>query len=237
MTWVIEEKRSWPEWLALRILKVGPIPSHLALIMDGNRRFAKLHQKNTLSGHIDGFKTLTHVLAWCRDLGINEVTAYAFSIENFRRSKNEVDGLMSIACEKFNQLLNEKEKLAKYGVCIRVIGNIDLLPERLKCLAASAMLMTKDNKTCFLNLALAYTSRDEITSAVRELRRGVQDGTLDETDVTPRLLEHCLYTAESSPPDLLVRTSGETRLSDFLLWQTQFSSLFFTKVRKLLLSC
>lgn len=229
-TWVVEEKRTWPEWVALRVLRVGPIPCHLALIMDGNRRFAKLNQQKTLQGHLEGFKTLTNVLAWCRDLGINEVTAYVFSIENFKRSKEEVDGLMRMAAEKFEQMLCEKDKLSKHGVCIRVVGNLHLLPPKLRCLAAQAMLETKGNKSCFLNLAMAYTSRDEITTAVQECATAIAQGRLRESDVSLRLLEHCLYTTESCPPDLLVRTSGETRLSDFLLWQTQFSCLFFTKV-------
>lgn len=229
-TWVVEDKRTWTEWVALRVLKVGPIPTHLALIMDGNRRFAKLQQKTAIHGHIEGFKKLTNVLAWCRDLGISEVTAYAFSIENFKRSREEVEGLMSMACEKFEQLLKEKDKLSEHGICIRVIGNLDLLPPKLCSLAAQAMLATKNNGKCILNVAMAYTSRDEICCAMKECAAGVASGLLEETDVTPRLLEHCLYTSQSRSPDLLVRTSGETRLSDFLLWQTQFSCLFFTKV-------
>lgn len=234
-SWVVEDKRTWTEWVALRILKVGPIPKHLALIMDGNRRYAKLQQKNAIHGHTEGFKTLTNVLAWCRDLGISEVTVYAFSIENFKRSREEVDGLLSMACDKFEQLLEEKDKLSEHGVCIRVIGNLDLLPLKLQCLAAQAMLATKDNNTCILNVAMAYTSREELCTAVKECADAIAAGVLEESDATPRLLENCLYTADSHPPDLLVRTSGETRLSDFLLWQTQFSCLFFTKVG--LISC
>ncbi|XP_047740058.1 dehydrodolichyl diphosphate synthase complex subunit DHDDS-like isoform X1 [Hyalella azteca] len=229
-SWLVTEKRSWPEWLALQVLKVGPIPKHLALIMDGNRRYAKLHEQETFHGHIAGFKTLTYVLAWCRDLGITEVTSYALSIENFKRSKEEVEGLLSLASNKFEEVLNEGENLAKHGVCIRIIGNLDLLPTYLRAQTAEVVLMTRNNTKCFLNLALAYTSRDEITAAVRECAIAISEGRLQETDITPRLLEQCLYTAQSCHPDLVIRTSGETRLSDFLLWQSQFSCLFFTKV-------
>ncbi|KAF2360853.1 Decaprenyl diphosphate synthase-like, partial [Trinorchestia longiramus] len=229
-SWVVEEKRSWPEWLVLQVLRVGPMPSHIAFIMDGNRRYARHHQQSTIHGHTQGFKTLTNVLAWCWNLGISEVTAYAFSIENFKRAKEEVDGLMTIMVEKFEQLLSEREKLAKHGVCIRVLGNLELLPLYVQCLAAEAMLITKNNKKYILNLAIAYTSLDEITTAVRECALAVAEGRLQETDVTPRLLEDCFYTAQSHHPDLLIRTSGETRLSDFLLWQSQFSCLYFTKL-------
>ncbi|KAG7171010.1 dehydrodolichyl diphosphate synthase complex subunit DHDDS-like [Homarus americanus] len=230
MTWIVEQDRTWAEWAALRVLRVGPVPNHLAIIMDGNRRFARKEHKDTLAGHTQGFHKLTEVLCWCRDLGINEVTAYAFSIENFKRSKQEVDGLMDLAAEKFAKLLEEKEKLAKHGVCIRVIGDLDLLPPRIRKLTAEAILATRLNTKCFLNLALAYTSREEITSAMNQLSQGVDKGELLTSDICEELLEKCLHTRGSRDPDLLVRTSGEVRLSDFLLWQSGFSCLFFTKV-------
>lgn len=230
MTWLVEQDRTWAEWAAMRILRVGPIPKHLAVIMDGNRRFARKEHKDTLSGHTQGFRKLTEVLCWCRDLGINEVTVYAFSIENFKRSKQEVDGLMDLAAEKFTKLLEEKDKLAKHGVCIRVIGNISLLPERTRKLTAEAIIATRQNTKCYLNLAIAYTSREEISSAMKELSRGVSENKIQASDISEELLEKCLYTQGSRDPDLLVRTSGEVRLSDFLLWQSGFSCLFFTEV-------
>jgi len=229
-SWVVDDKRSWPEWFALKILQVGPIPSHLALIMDGNRRFAKQMQKEVLHGHKEGFKTLTNVLAWCRDIGITEVTAYAFSIENFKRSKEEVDGLMELACEKFGQLLDEVGRLKEHGICVRVIGKLDLLPPKLRAIAAKITLATAGNSVCTLNIAMAYTSSDEILTAMKEVAAGIADGSLLADEVTIDTLEHCLYTSRSPPPDIMLRTSGETRLSDFMLWQSRFSYLFFTKV-------
>ncbi|XP_045621329.1 dehydrodolichyl diphosphate synthase complex subunit DHDDS [Procambarus clarkii] len=230
MTWIVEQKRTWPEWAAIRMLRVGPVPNHLAVIMDGNRRFARKEHKDTLAGHTQGFHKLAEVLCWCRDLGINEVTAYAFSIENFKRSKQEVDGLMELAAEKFAKLLEEKEKLAKHGVCIRVIGDLNLLPQRIRKLAGEAILASRHNNKCFLNLALAYTSREEISFAMSELSQAVHEEQLMTSDISEELLEKCLHTRGSRDPDLLVRTSGEVRLSDFLLWQSAFSCLFFTKV-------
>ncbi|XP_042863347.1 dehydrodolichyl diphosphate synthase complex subunit DHDDS-like [Penaeus japonicus] len=230
MTWLVEKNRSWAEWAVTRILRVGPVPRHLAVIMDGNRRFARKEHQNTLTGHTRGFHKLTEVLSWCRDLGINEVTAYAFSIENFKRSKQEVDGLMDLAAEKLAELLEEKEKLSKHGVCIRILGNLTLLPERIQRLGAEAVLTTKNNDKCFLNLAIAYTSREEMSTAVGELCRGVSEGQIQGSDISEELLEKCLYTRGTPDPDLLIRTSGEVRLSDFLLWQSGFACMFFTKV-------
>lgn len=230
MTWLVEKNRSWAEWAVARILRVGPVPRHLAVIMDGNRRYARKEHQDTLTGHTRGFHKLTEVLSWCRDLGINEVTAYAFSIENFKRPRHEVEGLMDLAAEKFAEVLEELEKLAKHGVCIRALGNLTLLPERVQQGVAEAVLATKDNDKYFINLAIAYTSREEIGTAMSELCRGVSEGQLQASDISEELLEKCLYTGGTRDPDLLIRTSGEVRLSDFLLWQSGFSCLFFTKV-------
>lgn len=230
MTWVVEQKRSWAEWVALRVLQVGPIPTHLAVIMDGNRRYARQKQRDTLAGHTQGFHKLAEVLSWCRDLGIRHVTAYAFSIENFKRSKSEVDGLLNLAEEKFALILEEQDKLAEHGVCINVLGKLSLLPESIQKMAAQAMLATRHNSEFFLNLAVAYTGCEEITSAVQELAVGVAEDRLKSSDVNEEALEACLYGSENRDPDLLVRTSGEHRLSDFLLWQSAYSCLFFTKV-------
>ena len=230
MVWLVEPKRTWTEWMILRMLKIGPIPHHVAFIMDGNRRFAKQQEKKTIEGHFEGFRKLTEVLSWCRDLCIKEVTVYAFSIENFKRRKAEVDGLMKLAEEKFNQLLNELDKLKEHGVCIRVIGNTSLLSQKLQTLISKAVLATKDNDCCFLNLALSYTSRDEIVNAMNEIKTGIEKKMLKKSDISESLLENCLYTAGRKDPDLLIRTSGEIRLSEFLLWQSSFTHLFFTKV-------
>lgn len=228
----MEQKRTWAEWVALRVLQVGPIPKHVAIIMDGNRRYAKKEHRETLDGHTQGFHKLTEVLSWGLDIGIKEVTVYAFSIENFKRSKQEVDGLMKLAAEKFAMLWNtyEQEKMREYGVCVRVIGNLDLLPDHVRIGISKAMLTTKDNKRCYLNLAMAYTSREEITNAICEMSQGVSENKLYDSDVSELLLDNCLYTAGTQDPELYVRTSGEVRLSDFLLWQSGFSCMFFTKV-------
>jgi ditrans,polycis-polyprenyl diphosphate synthase len=153
------------------------------------------------------------------ELQIKEVTVYAFSIENFKRSQEEVDTLMSLATDKFAKLLEEKEKLAEKGVKIRVIGNLKLLPQNLQKSIAEAMLLTKDNDKSILNVAFAYTSRDEVTSSIQTIVKGVEDEDLEVEDLHHSLIDECLYTNKCTPVDLLVRTSGEMRFSDFLLWQ------------------
>ncbi|KAE8623885.1 hypothetical protein XENTR_v10005767 [Xenopus tropicalis] len=219
MSWIRDKELSLIERLCANVLKAGPIPKHVAFIMDGNRRYAKKCHVERQEGHSQGFEKLAETLRWCLNLGICEVTVYAFSIENFKRSAEEVEGLMELARQKFARLLEEKDKLKKHGVCIRVLGDMTLLPLDIQKLIAQAVLETKDYSTCFLNVCFAYTSRHEISNAIREAAWGVQEGLLDPRDVSESLLDQCLYTAKSLEPDLLIRTSGEVRLSDFLLWQ------------------
>ncbi|KAI9560716.1 hypothetical protein GHT06_011666 [Daphnia sinensis] len=230
MSWIQESKLKWYETLAVNILKCGFIPKHVAFIMDGNRRFANKSGVKKIEGHSKGFDKLAEVLQWCLLLGVNEVTVYAFSIENFRRSEEEVDQLMSLAREKFQRLLEEKDKLNEHGISIRVIGNIGLLPADLQKLVVESMESTKSNTEAVLNIAFSYTSRDEMTHAVREVAWGVQEDLLKIDDISEDLIQKCLYTRHSLQPDLLIRTSGEVRLSDFLLWQTTCCTLYFTPV-------
>ncbi|GFS99541.1 dehydrodolichyl diphosphate synthase complex subunit DHDDS [Nephila pilipes] len=230
MSWIHESKRTWLERFCINVLKSGPIPKHVAFIMDGNRRFAVKKGMEKLQGHSFGFNKLSETLEWCLDLGITEVTVYTFSIENFKRPKEEVNCLMNLAREKFRELLKEKEKLEKYGVCIRIFGDITLLPVDLQMLVAEAVLHTYNNTKTYLNVCLAYTSREEITSAVKDIAKEVVKDNLKECDISERILNQSLYSCKSSVPDIIVRTSGEIRLSDFLLWQGSYSVLSFLKV-------
>ncbi|ELU03274.1 hypothetical protein CAPTEDRAFT_181282 [Capitella teleta] len=233
-TWIKTEetrgKKSWYHSVCEWILRSGPVPHHVAFIMDGNRRFAQKNSMDRAQGHLIGFDKLTETLQWCLDLGITEVTVYAFSIENFKRSKDEVDGLMELARQKFSRLMQEKDLIEKHGVCFRVLGKIDLLPLDIQEIVAEAMDMTKHNTKAILNICFAYTSREEMCTAVREVAEGVEMGLIKESDISESVLEQCLYTNRSPHPELLVRTSGEVRLSDFLLWQTSYSVLSFMPV-------
>ncbi|XP_011162537.1 dehydrodolichyl diphosphate synthase complex subunit DHDDS [Solenopsis invicta] len=230
MSWITERTLNWLQSLALRIIKTGRVPSHVAFIMDGNRRFADKQNMEKKEGHSKGFEKLSETLHWCMDLGVTEVTVYAFSIENFKRSKKEVDELMDLARQKFKRLLEETDKLTDAGVCVRVIGNLSLVPEDIRKLIARAIFITKDNNKAFLNLAFSYTSRDELTHALKDIAKGIKHADILPEDVTEDLISDCLYTYKSSNPELLIRTSGEFRLSDFLMWQISNSCIYFTNV-------
>ncbi|XP_012543466.1 dehydrodolichyl diphosphate synthase complex subunit DHDDS isoform X2 [Monomorium pharaonis] len=228
MSWITERKLNWVQFLALKIIKTGKIPRHVAFIMDGNRRFANKQNITKKEGHSMGFEKLAETLSWCMDLGITEVTVYAFSIENFKRNKKEVDELMDLARQKFKRLLEETDELTKAGVCIRVIGNFSLLPEDVYKLIAQTMAVTKDNNKAFLNLAFSYTTRDELTNTIKDIAKGIKHSDILPEDINEDLISDCLYTYKSPNPDLLIRTSGEIRLSDFLLWQISNTCLYFT---------
>ncbi|KAL2724539.1 dehydrodolichyl diphosphate synthase complex subunit DHDDS [Vespula squamosa] len=230
MSWIRESTLNCLQYLAVKILKSGQIPKHVAFIMDGNRRYANKNHLEKINGHTQGFHKLTETLQWCLDLGIPEVTVYAFSIENFKRSKEEVNGLMELARQKFQSLLDEKEKLMEHGICVRIIGNLELLPEDLRKLVAEAIIITKSNNKAFLNIAFAYTSRDEMTHAIKDILKGIKDADLLPEDINEDLISKCLYTYNSPNPDLLIRTSGEIRLSDFLIWQVSNSCIYFADV-------
>ncbi|XP_067399434.1 dehydrodolichyl diphosphate synthase complex subunit DHDDS isoform X2 [Emydura macquarii macquarii] len=220
MSWIKEGELTIIQKFCANIIKAGPMPKHVAFIMDGNRRYAQKCHVKRQQGHSEGFDKLAQTLRWCLNLDIREVTVYAFSIENFKRSTEEVDGLMELARQKFSRLLEEQENLKKHGVRIRVLGDLPLLPLDIQELIAQAVLATRNYNKCFLNVCFAYTSRHEISNAVREMAWGVEQGLLEPSDVSESLLDKCLYTNNSPNPDLLIRTSGEVRLSDFLLWQS-----------------
>jgi len=229
--WVRDQYQyTWLQRLGINVIKVGAIPRHVAVIMDGNRRFAKQSGVAAIEGHTKGFDKLAETLQWCRELGVKEVTVYAFSIENFKRGEKEVEGLLKLAKEKFNVLISEEEKLKKHGVRVKIIGNISYLPEDMQEVIKKAEEITENNTEATLNVAFSYTSREEISHAVQECGRKVQQGDLKPEDIDQELLESQMYTNHSTNPDLLIRTSGETRLSDFLLWQASSSITYFTPV-------
>eukprot|EP00053_Salpingoeca_punica_P008656 m.77394 g.77394 ORF g.77394 m.77394 type:complete len:429 (+) comp14697_c0_seq1:310-1596(+) len=221
---------AWLRHIALKTVQAGPVPSHIAFIMDGNRRFARKMHLETCEGHALGFERLKQTLHWCLDLGVKMVTVYAFSLENFKRSQAEVEGLMRLANEKFLKLLSKSELIQKHGVCVRVLGDVSLLPADLQVSISKAVHLSRNNTRAILNVCFAYTSHHEITEAARLIATGLQSGQLQQSDVSEELIERCLYTEDAPPPELLVRTSGEVRLSDFLLWQSAFSCLHFSEV-------
>lgn len=217
-------KVTWTQNIASRILKSGVIPKHVAFIMDGNRRYANKANIERSDGHKHGFDTLAKVLNWCRELGIHQVTLYAFSIENFKRTRDEIDSIMNLAREKCDSLLDELDRVNEAGIRVRVAGNLKLLPEDVRFKIERIQNMTKNNDRAFLNICLAYTSRFEITDAVQTLAREVEDNV--DSNIDECSLERHLHLGRPFP-ELIIRTSGEIRLSDFMLWQCQESMLMF----------
>jgi len=213
--------------LCYKVMRTGKIPQHVAFIMDGNRRYAKRESISRKDGHSKGFDKLTEVLQWCYELHIPEVTLYAFSLENFKREPDEVEALMGIFKEKIERLLQEEANIMKHGVCIRFIGDVSRFDAPTQIAMAKVVKMSKDNTKSMLNIAMAYTSRDEITNAIKEVAHGVNNNVINDSDINEELIEKCFYTSRCRPVDLLIRTSGEIRLSDFLLWQCAFSTLCF----------
>jgi len=219
--------------LAQSIIKMGPIPKHVAFIMDGNRRWARLNRYDTIFGHSQGFNKLQDALEWCLELGVEVVTVYAFSIENFKRTKKEVEDLLNLTRDKFALFLREEEIIEKYGVCVRVLGDLELLPPDVREAMARVMEKSKNHKRSILNVCFSYTARHEMCDAIRSLAKGVENQQLYYWDICEELFERCLYTGYNDlckEIDLLIRTSGERRLSDFMLWQSSFSCLVFLKV-------
>ncbi|KAI9022563.1 Di-trans-poly-cis-decaprenylcistransferase [Hyaloraphidium curvatum] len=192
-------------------LRQGSVPRHVAFIMDGNRRYAKKMKVKTIEGHSRGFKKLEETLDWCLDLGVEVVTIYAFSIENFKRPPQEVEPLMDLARSKFEEFCIEGEFIQRHGISVRILGDLSLLPSDVRSAAVKAMKMTESNSKSLLNICFPYTSRQELANAAAE---ALADG-----DTGPNAIDERLYTANCPPVDLLIRTSGEVRLSDFLLWQ------------------
>jgi len=219
MSWIYENTLNWMQRVCFDVVKCGAVPRHIAIIMDGNRRFARKNRVQKMEGHTKGFHKLAETLRWCLDLGVFEITVYAFSIENFKRTKEEVDILMDLAKEKFKILIDEWKKLREHGVCVRAIGNLSLLPREVLTLLLMAMLLTKDNTRGYFYLALSYTGREEMGAASKALVHALADNNIKESDVNEKLVERCFYTYQCSDPDILIRTSGALRFSDFLTWQ------------------
>lgn len=224
--------RPWYERWSGAILRAGAIPKHVAFIMDGNRRFAKEKQVTRAAGHLAGFEKLATVLESCLDMGITEVSVYAFSIENFKRSPDEVQCLMDLCREKFQVLLEgrQQELLMEYGVCVRIVGEVSLLPQDLQQMLAKVVVNTCNNSKAYLNVCLAYTSRHDMASAVRACAQAVAQQRLLPEDVSADVITSALQTAQAQEVDMLLRTSGEVRLSDFLLWESSHSCLVFEQV-------
>ena len=198
------------------------IPRHIAIIMDGNGRWAKERGLPRREGHRAGAESVREMVETCRELGVEFLTVYAFSSENWRRPRNEIRALMRL----LNRFLEEKaEELMRQNVRLAAIGNLDRLPPDTRQRLDDAIERTAPNTAMTLVLALSYGSREEITEAARSLVADAAEGRLRPEEVTEELLASRLYTAGIPDPDLLIRTSGEMRISNFLLWQISYAEI------------
>jgi len=205
---------------------VKNVPTHVAIIMDGNGRWAKQRLMNRVRGHEQGAKTVREIVTVCREIGVQYLTLYAFSTENWQRSPAEVSALMHLL-KKF--LVSERDLMMKNQIRLNAIGQIGRLPEDVQSELAHTMDMTRENSAMVLNLALSYGSRAELTRMVKRIAAKVRDGSIDVDAVSEDMISDHLYTRLIPDPDLLIRTSGEMRISNFLLWQIAYSELFITQ--------
>lgn len=218
----------YERWLWYQI-KDGPIPKHVAIIPDGNRRWARRLGLESWSGHRFGYIKVKEVLKWCWELGIKTVTVYALSTENImKRSKRELEELFHVIRMGFRELL-ESSHIHKYKVHVRVIGRLHLLPKDIREYAEKVEEETKKYTKHYLIIALGYGGRQEIVDAVKRLIKDVLNGKLDINSIDENVFSKYLYTGDIpyQEPDLIIRTSGEERLSGFLLWQSAYSELYF----------
>jgi undecaprenyl diphosphate synthase len=207
---------------------VPPVgPRHVAVIMDGNGRWATERGLPRTAGHEAGADSVREIVRACGELGVEFLTLYSFSTENWGRPEDEVDSLMTLLAR---YLLEERGELMQNRVRLCGIGQLDRLPGPVRTLLTEATRLTADNDGLLLTLALSYGSRTEIVDAVRRIAVDVTDGRLEAADIDEEAITSRLYTAGTPDPDLLVRTSGEMRLSNFLLWQLAYAELYVTDV-------
>ncbi len=210
-------------------IKENPLPKHIAVIMDGNRRFAQELGLSQEAGHHFGRMKIEEVLDWCFDLGIPVLTIYAFSTENFNRSEKEISTLMALFKEELDKA-KQDSRIHTNKVRIRILGRLDLLPKDIQEAATYVMDMTKHYDAYNLNIALAYGGREEIITAIQQIAGDVKEGKLALSDISQSTVSSYLYTTGLPDPDLILRTSGEERISNFLLWQIAYSELYFSDV-------
>lgn len=203
------------------------LPKHIAIIMDGNGRWAKKRSYDRIRGHQEGIESAKEIVKCCRELEIPVLTLYVFSIENWSRPPVEIKALMELL-KKY--LKSELPELIKNDICLKVIGDILYLPEDVQKMVKEAVEQTATNKGMILNIALSYSGRNEIVQAVRRIGKDIQEGRIIPDQINEAIFEDYLFTAGLPDPDLLIRTSGEYRLSNFLLWQIAYTEIYVTDV-------
>ena len=220
----------YERWLESQISKDG-LPNHIAIILDGNRRWAKYHYFGLDRAHFVGAEKAEELLNWIYDLEIKITTVYVLSNENLEREDEELNNIYSLLCKKLEKL-REDNRIHKRKMKIKAIGNVELLPKNLQHILKILEEETSDYKSMFLNIAVAYGGQQELVDAIKKIASMVSSGKLKVNDIDKKIIESCLYTSHlpQADPDLILRTSGEKRLSGFLLWQSAYSELIFMDV-------
>jgi undecaprenyl diphosphate synthase len=216
-----------PGELLANVRRNGNVPRHVAVIMDGNGRWARGRHLPRVLGHRSGMTAVREVIEGAVEAGIEYLSLFAFSRENWERPATEVEALMALLVEYVGR---EAEELEAKGVQVRVLGDLSRLTSAASAAVAEVVQRTSSNRRLVLNLFISYGARDEIVRAARALAQEAAAGKLDPNSITEETLSARLYTADCPDPDLLIRTSGEQRISNFLLWQLAYSELFITKV-------
>lgn len=206
-------------------LDPAKIPLHIAIIMDGNGRWAQKRLLNRIRGHEKGAETVRMAVRTCREIGVQYLTLYAFSTENWQRPEREIKALMGLL-NKF--LAEETPEMLENNIRLNAIGQLERLPEDVRQALSSVMEATRLNDGMWLNLALSYGGRAEIAAAARRMAEAVEKNAIEASDITPERLGRELYTAGMPDPELLIRTSGEYRVSNFLLWQIAYAEIYVT---------
>jgi len=201
------------------------IPQHVAIIMDGNGRWAKQQGEDRIFGHHEGVNSVREIVEACGEIGVKYLTLYAFSTENWNRPKDEVDALMELLVATISM---ETPNLNKKGVKLQAIGDITSLPLSCQQELQESIDITSKNDTVTLILALSYSSKWEITNSVKEIAKQIEEGKLKASDITSKHIEKGLNTNKFPDPELMIRTSGEHRISNFLLWQLAYAEFYFT---------
>ena len=218
------------EYFLYRQLDKEKAPRHVGIILDGNRRYARKHGLEVpWFGHHKGAAKVMEVLRILWEAGVKVCTLYAFSIENFERSEDEVHEIMALAKEKFSEVVGNPD-VHKHRVRISAIGRVDLLPEEVQSAIKAAEEETAHYQDHVLNVAIGYSGRAELVDAVRAIGEKIESGKLDPSGIDEEVIESHLYTNGVPDPDLIIRTSGEERLSGFLLWQSAYSELYFAQI-------
>jgi len=224
------DTRSMLQILASAVLEVGELPKHIAIIMDGNRRYAKAQGLLTKYGHVAGRWKVKELLRWCHELRIPELTLYSFSIENFKRTKEQVDELMTLMYDYGVDMMNGVESIKESGWRVEFIGNWNLVPSKLKPNMARMMEETRAGTGMKINIAMAYTGRAGILQSLSSVERGIQGGSLQPGDVSEYLIDQAQNLSHMAPVDILIRTGGDWRISDFMIWESAQAYVHFLDV-------